>query len=448
MKTRLAALLVAAAVFAGFAVAGLGQPGGPQQPMVLRGAVSSSPLLGITYGRLDTWVTRLDPNTLRVQPGRKLALGRFASGWSFSPDRARLAFGTQPSSSNDSEAGIRLVDAGSMRTEDDIALGVVGYVAVLHWSGPDRLQAVVRSRTGDSVVVVDTVARRVLARDALAEPVGAVGRAKSALVLLLEPRTYGPVTVAVVDGTGALRSVTLDRIEAGASTTAPPNSVGQRDFAGLAVDAGGNRAFAVAAGAPVAEVDLGSLAVSYRTPTQPVSLLGRLHDWLEPKAQAKELLVRSVRYASWVGDGQLAVVGSNGAPSWENGQLQVRERPSGLLLVDTRSWTSHVLDPRASSLVLGRDTLLSWGLGWDSGRQREIGTGLSVYAPTGVQRFHLFGARPIYDVQVVGSRAFVRKAGVESRYSIVSLRSGRQLRTIRGREMPLVLSGAGSAFAG
>jgi hypothetical protein len=54
----------------------------------------------------------------------------------------------------------------------------------------------------------------------------------------------------------------------------------------------------------------------------------------------------------------------------------------------------------------------------------------------------------VYEVQVVGPRAFVRARAPSSRYSIVNLRTGRQVQTIRGPEMPVVLTGEGAPFFG
>jgi hypothetical protein len=447
---RLVAVVVAAAFFAGVAVASL-QRGGLDRPLVLRGGASPSPLLGLTYGRLDTWLTRLDPKSLRVASGRWLALDRYSSGWSFSPDRQLLAFGSQPSALNDSPAGIRLVDARSLRKVRDVPLDVTGFVTATHWTAADRLLAVVSGccSQGDSVAVIDPVAGRVVQRHQLGGTVAAIGRARGALVLLVEGTGYGPVRLVVADGAGTQRSLTLARIEAGVRETPPPDSLLRADRAGLAVDAQRGRAYVVAAGDPVADVNLTTLAVDYRTPAQRVSLLGRLHDWLEPRAQAKGPMEGSTRYAVWLGDGRLAVYGRDGAPRLDaDGRLEAEVHPSGLQVIDTHSWSARVVDPRSSSLVVAGNALLSWGLSWDSGKNRETGTGLGIYGPTGLRRFHLFGPRPIYDVQVVGSRAFVRKANALPRYSIVNLRTGKQLTTIRGREMPLVLSGAGSAFAG
>ncbi|MDQ2909473.1 MAG: hypothetical protein M3R26_03170 [Actinomycetota bacterium] len=102
MRTKLTAVVLAAVFCAGVAPAG----GGRGRPLVLRGQAVTSPLLGLRYGRLDTWLVRLDSRTLTTLPGRKLALGRYRSGWSFSPDRGRLVFGNEPSSLNDSPAAL------------------------------------------------------------------------------------------------------------------------------------------------------------------------------------------------------------------------------------------------------------------------------------------------------------------------------------------------------
>ena len=448
MRTRLAAVVLAAAFCAGMAVAA-GEPAGLGQPLVLRAPAATSPLLGLRYGRLDTWLVRLEPRTLTALPGRKLALGRYLSGWSFSPDRSRLVFGNPGGAFNDSPAALRIVDPATLATVRDVPLGMDGFVAATHWVGLDRLQAVVRSSSpvGDFVLLVDAAEGRVLRRQPLEGSVTAIGRAKGALVLLLEPTSLGPVDLAVADGAGSLRSVEVTRIEAGRSLTEPPNSYLQHDDAGLAVDAAG-RAYVVAAGDPVGEVDLASLSVAYHAAAQPVSLLGRLHDWVEPRAQAKELLTRSARAAIWLGDGRLAVVGVNGTPRWTKGRLAVKSVPSGLQVIDTRDWSSRVVDPQSSDLEVARNALLSWGLSWDSGKGTQKGTGLTVFGSRGQRRFHLFGVQPVYGAQVVNGRVFVWRQAVEHGYTIVSLRTGKVVRTIRGRDAPALLDGAGAPFYG
>jgi hypothetical protein len=444
MRAKLTAVVVTAVFCAGVAMAS----GGQERPLVLRGASATPQLLGLHYGRLDTWLVRLEPRTLETLPGRKLALGRYQSGWSFSPDRSRIVFGNQGVALNDSPAALRIVDPAKLGTIRDVPLGMDGYVAATHWVGPDRLQAVVRSSSpeGDFALLVDAAEGRVLQRQLLEGSVSAIGRAKGALVLLLESPTFGPIGLAVADEAGSVRSVKLDRIEAGRSVTDPPNSYLQHDRAGLAVDAAGGRAYVVAAGDPVAEVDLASLSVAYHVPSQPVSLLGRLHDWAEPRARAKEFLTRSARGALWLGDGQLAVVGMNGTAHWTKNRFAVKMVPSGLQVIDTRDWSSRVVDPSSSDLEVARNALLSWGSSWDSGTQK--GTGLTVFGSHGERRFHLFGAQRVYGAQVVNGRAFVLRQAVEPGYAIVSLRTGKVLRTIRGRYAPALLDGPGAPFYG
>jgi len=156
-------------------------------------------------------------------------------------------------------------------------------------------------------------------------------------------------------------------------------------------------------------------------------------------------LERSSRSALWLGDGRLAVFGRDGTARWWDGRLDVRVRPSGLIVIDTNTWQSQVLDPRSSRTVVARDALLSSGWTLDSARQRDAGTGLRVYGRDGTERFQLFGSRAIALVEVFGSRAFVHRSSPESDYSIVSLTSGRVLRTIN-RDLPLMLRGAGSDY--
>lgn len=434
-RTVTAAAFVAVALVAS---AGSGQSKGVG-PLTLRPAPVTNPLLGITFGRLDTRLTRLDPRTL-IPRGRGISLERFAGRWSFSPDRRQLVFASAYSPYSESPAALRFIDVATLRPLHDLVLGPSADVQVLDWVAPDRLLTAVRSccPAASSVSLVDAVTGAVLARHSVEGELVAAGRARGALVLLREPASFGPVRLAVAGADGTLRTVVLDRVLGGVSTS----PFFAEDRAGLAIDPGGGRAYVVAANSPIAEVDLASLAVSYHALAQPVSLLGRLHDWLEPRAEAKGPVERSARVALWLGDGRLAVFGHDGTAYRENGSLAVRTRPSGLTVIDTRSWTSQVLDPRSSWAVVARDALLSFGSTWDSAKRRESGNGLRVYGRDGAKRLQLFGSRPIAVVEFFGARAFVHRSSPESDYSIVSLTTGRVVRTIH-RDLPVVLRGSG-----
>ncbi len=384
-RTLTAAAFVAAALVTSV---GSGQSKGIR-PLVLRPAPVTSPLLGISFSRLDTRLVRLDPRSL-LPRGRSISLERYTGAWSFSPDRRQLVFGSGYSQLSESPAAVRFFDVSTLRPLHDLVLGPSAEIQVLDWAAPDRLLAVVRSccPAASSVSLVDTASGAVLARHALAGELVAAGRARAALVLLLEPTSFGPVRLAVAGADGALRTVDLDRVLGGPSTTPPP----------------------------------------------------------QPRAQAKTgALERSARSALWLGDGRLAVFGSDGTARWQDGRLEVRTRPSGLTVIDTSTWQSQVLDPGSAWAVVARDALLSFGATWDSAKQRETGSGLRVYGRDGAERLHLFGSRAIAIVEVFGSRAFVHRSSPDSDYSIVSLTSGRVLRTIH-RDLPLVLRGAGSGY--
>jgi hypothetical protein len=457
MMKRLVAVVLVAAFAAGFAVMALGQRARLQRPLVLSGAAATSPLLGVHYRRGEAWLVRLDPKTLKIRPGRRLALDASSVvGWCYSPERRLLALGNDSSTQfTYYPARVRLVDTRALRKVRAVSLHVVGDAVATHWPAPNRLLALVRSREDpgngsdapvlvDRVVVVDPSTRAVLATHKLTGRVTALARTTHALVLVLVSERYGPVRLVVADMDGGIASVALDRVHAGLEETpgGPPRQRG----AAIAVDEQAGRTYVLARADPVAEVALATLAVGYHSPTQPVSVLGRLHDWLEPSAQAK-VLDGSWRSATWLGDGRLAVFGRDASTYPVGDRLETRERPSGLLVIDTRTWNAHMVDPSSSALVVAKNVLLSWGSSWDSGTQRMTGAGLNVYDQTGIRRFHLFGARAIFDVQVVGRRAFVDR-GTDGRYAIVDIRTGREVRTIRGRAMPLVLSGKGAPFFG
>jgi len=435
MKAR---MFVAALVAVAFvSVVGSGQSERIGRPLLLRSAAVTNTLLGIRDGSL----VRLNRRTL-MPKGRGLLLAEYSGRWSFSPDRQQLVF----VKADGAQATARFVDVSTLRSLRDLALGPSAQLALVDWVAPERLLTVDYSccPQASTVSLVDAMSGAVLARNVVEGELVGAGHAQGTLVLLLEPQTFGPVRIAVAGSDGTLRSTVLEQVRAGVSRTAAPQAWTKVDLAGLAVDPSAGRAYVVAANDPVAEVDLRTLAVGYHTLSRPVSLLGRLHDWLEPKALAKEAYIRSVRRAIYLGDGRLAVFGQNGTADQTSG-FRSRTKPSGLTVIDTTTWTSRVLDPRSAAAVVARDKLLSYGWKWDSLTQAETGNGLRVYGKDGSMRLQLLPRAAISDVEVVGSRAFVRMYGPYGAYSIVSLTSGRVLRNV-DHELPLVLRGAGSGF--
>jgi hypothetical protein len=131
-------------------------------------------------------------------------------------------------------------------------------------------------------------------------------------------------------------------------------------FPALAVDRANDHAFVIDPDGTVATVALGSLAVSSHVPRASTSLFARFDRWLQPAAQAKGDN-GPWRQAQWLGNGLLAVSGSNWRAS---GQMRgnvisetLSDRPAGLEIIDTRTWHVHTLDPNADSFTVANGLL-------------------------------------------------------------------------------------------
>ena len=199
--------------------------------------------------------------------------------------------------------------------------------------------------------------------------------------------------------------------------------------AGLAVDPAGGRAFVVAAGPTVAEVDLAGLHVTYHRLRQPVSLLRRLAHWLVPPAQAK-LAAGTWRAACWLGNGSLAVWGTDARVTGATpAELRSDLSPSGLKLVDTRTWTVRTLDPEATGARWVAGRLLAFGSIWDGEAQQERGSGLTVYAPGDHLGRHLLGDRAVLDARLRGDLVYaaVDRGGKQPGRVVLSFSTGRVL---------------------
>jgi hypothetical protein len=391
----------------------------------------------------------VDRRTLRPRPGERIDLGRQGcasrSGgmmcsdvppWSFSPDRSRLAVVR-----NDGAVGrsLRLVDVGRMRVVKDIPISG-GSVGLVSWAGKRRLLAVQEDCCDEKqqLLVVDVAERRIEARRPLDGTVLRVARTPDELVLLVAPAgRIGAAWLAVADRDGGLRFLALDRTLAGTRTIDGEGHRSEQRLPGLAVDPARRRAFVVGPGL-IADVDLARGAVSYHEPSRPVSLLGRLRDWLDPVAHAKGV-TGPARSAHWLGGGVLAVTGYE--EEGPHGDREPRIRPAGLSLVDTRTWTVRTVDRGATDVRVTGDLLLA------TGSSSESSIGLTAYGFDGRKRFQRFDNRPAWINQVYGRRAYV---GVAARSGgelghVVDLATGRATAT-RGLQPPRLLVEAASSW--
>jgi hypothetical protein len=415
LKTLAAAAIGLVALAVGV-VAGFGRSEAFSAPArVVSSAPPVSPPLAISDKRL----VHVDPQTLAPLPGPRVDVGSGGCAsrgggeacwsippWSFSPDFSRLAV---VRNGRFAVRSLRLVDVAGLRVAADLRVAG-GPVGALAWLGRNRLVALqeVCCSARQRLLGIDVARHRVTVRRPLWGTVLGVARTPREVVLLLAPaRGVGPARLAVAGALGTVRVVRVGRIVAGV-----PHEVGtartRLSIPGLAVDPARRRAFLVQPGL-VAEVDLGSLAVSYHRLGR-TSLLGRLHAWLEPDAQAKEGS-GPTRSARWLGGGLLAVTGAD-----EQGP---RSRPAGLVLVDTPSWRAKTIDASASELAVTGDLLLASG-----GRT----SGLVAYGLDGRRRFRLFDGWRAWVNQIYNGRAYVgifRPDGTQAPFRVVDLTTGR-----------------------
>jgi hypothetical protein len=368
---------------------GWGQPGAPDSssgyaPPSLPGtgelAGSGGPVIGV-IGYKPAVVARLDPRTLRPLPGPRIRLRYGISGYGWSPDRSLLVLG------DIDDDALHVVDPVRLRQVATVDIGIVAEAPqALAWLGPRRLAVVAGdSADGATLVMADPVAGRVLSRRPLASGgIPAAGAGDRMVLLSTSVERIGPARLQVVDDRGRVRTAGLEGVDAGFQHPPDwdrPGAYGISREAALAVDPDGGRAFVVTAGATVAEVDLDSLQVTYRRLRQPASLLRRLAHWLVPPAEAK-LNAGTWRAACWLGDGRMAVWGSGSRVVGDvPAEQRSEQRPSGLKLIDTRTWTVRPLHPAATDATWQEGRLLAFGSIWDHETEREAGVGLNLYTP-------------------------------------------------------------------
>ena len=389
------------------------------------------PVLGVV-GVKPAELVRLDPRTLEPVGGRRVVLPSGISGYAWSADRRLLALG------DFDDDVVHMVDPARMRLVRKVRLGIVARAPQqVAWLGPRRLVVVAGDPAdGPYLLTVDPLAGRVLSRRRLAPAAVSGVVAEDRLVLLRTPvDRIGPAGLLVMDARGGVRAVQLDGIQAGFQDPPDwdePGAYGVSRDAGLAVDPAGGRAFVVAAGATVAEVDLAGLRVTYRHLRQPRSLLRRLAHWLVPPAEAK-LAAGTWRGACWLGGGALAVWGTDARVAGDTpAAYESDTRASGLKLVDTRTWTVRALGPEGTGVRWRAGRLLAFGSTWDADAQRERGTGLTVYGPGSRPPRHLLGELAVFDAHLHGDLVYASvDNGDQPGYAVVSLGEGRVLRASR-----------------
>jgi hypothetical protein len=381
-------------------------------------------VLGILWNQtrfVKARLAQLDPLSLE-RVGRPVAL-RPGGGsvTAASPNGRLLAIGTDA-------PGIQVIDVRRMKEAGFVTLGGIGWVTFLSWQG-GTLFAIVSDDTHTTALVIDPQGEQVLQRHRLNRLFLAAAESNGGIaVLTAPPGQIGPLELSVLGGKG-MASVAVSEMVGGWKSENNEDGYRARQVTpGLAIDQ--NRALIVSAGNTVGEVSLSNLAVSYHTLAQPVSLLGRVRNWLEPAAEAK-LIEGPQRKAVSLANGLVAVTGADYTTVTNaKGDPDVQVEAAGLSLIDTSEWSLTPVNDETSDFTLFDSTLLAYGdTSW--GNPAQSGVGLVGYDLRGNELFHVLGGKSLSWIEQSGDLAYVVLG--ERRRIVVDAASGRFLERPRTR---------------
>jgi hypothetical protein len=399
------------------ALSGVAQASAPTSTG-LSAAARRPPVLATTSSGLgSSRLFLVDPVSLRPLAGKSLRLNFNWGDFARSPDGSLLAL------SRNDRAELRFVRLGNLRFAG--AMKFLGqFVRPVAWFSP-RLLLTVLDAPSPQAIAVDPTSRKVLWRRSIDGTLQTIERSTQGLVMLVAPgERIGPATLVTIGAGGEVRSVVLTHIFAGFERDQNSEDfVGRTRSPGLAVDLAGNQAYVVGAGEPIAQVDLAAMSVAY-------------HGGSRTLAKA---ISGPERLATWLGNGMLAVAGIDSSVTTDaQGRLRQARTPSGLILIDTRTWAARLLQAdAAAATVIGR-SLLAYGTGYDSAGE-ITGSGLTIYTLDGTPRLHLLGQTPIWDVRAQGGLAYAFSAARDGRVLVVDAGAGRMLASVKKPDVALLL---------
>jgi hypothetical protein len=186
-------------------------------------------------------------------------------------------------------------------------------------------------------------------------------------------------------------------------------------------------------GGLVAETDLSSGRLDYHELREPTTAWNRLHDLVEPAAEAKgEPVDAAWRYAEVLPNGAIALTGEDWPPVEH--PTQRRSVPYGLKLIDPRTWTARTVDGESQDFAVAGGVLLArrWSMGGDD----LEGIGVRAYDTAGELRFARFRGEDAIVRGAAGRRAYVEVGrGNGRRIHVLDLETGRARRVVRWREI-------------
>ena len=236
------------------------------------------------------------------------------------------------------------------------------------------------------------------------------------------PRAPKPVTLAVMDGTGAFATRRIDTV--GAGFFSDPETGMSRAYPALAV--AGTRATVVGTDGTVVSVDLDDLEV--RVEGDGSSFFEALAAWFTPPAHAKVLDATELR-AEWISSGELLVSGhrTTSVPVRRHRSGYVTE-PAGAVLLHADDWSATVLDEDAYDARVAGDRVVTWTQHL-YGDDRHEGIGLRAFDSDGSLAWQVLGRQFVRMLGVHDGIAIVEHGWHRVLVSSVDVRTGKVLRT-------------------
>jgi hypothetical protein len=351
-------------------------------PVALAGAAPAPPasVLGVVSAGGNRQLVRLDAVTLQRTSSPAVPIPTVYGPPLRSPDQSQLVV-----AANDTPS-LYFIDVDRMQALGSMRPATAGTIELLAWPEQRRIYALgwgcCPART--DILVIDPVERTVVARVPLGGTEISAAPSVGGIAVLTAPvKGMGAARLVAVARDGTAQRVALPRIRAGSNVrTVHAEPVGTIRQPGFTADPAGRHGYVIDAGGLVGDVDLATMAVSYHA--------------ARTFARAEKQLTGPMRYARWVGDGVIAVSGTNAQRRKARGGWRYVWAPAGLKLLDTRSWASQTVDTKASWFATSQGSVLAVAAGR-----------VTAYGADGGVRYRLPVASPNAYVDIHGAYVYV-----------------------------------------